>query len=156
MHAVTCQRLPPPRNLARSVPTQRQTHLRWQRRRTLSSVLVTNAAITRRRPRRRVIVMRRRGCSRLADEIMRSSPEEREFRTQRWRPRRARVGDDRHLFTPPPRRPVKGRRPPATPPPARPQLSLSVGFNAYSTNEIKGFNERRRCCRADLHIRPLI
>ncbi|CAB1430328.1 unnamed protein product [Pleuronectes platessa] len=38
---------PPPHthNLACSVPTRWQTHLRWQRRRTLSSVLVTNAPI---------------------------------------------------------------------------------------------------------------
>lgn len=56
-------RPPSPHNLACSVPTQWQTHLRWQRWWTLSSVLVTNAEIIRSDPRKRLIMMHCYCCS---------------------------------------------------------------------------------------------
>ena len=60
---------PSPHNLARSVPARRQTHLRWQRSRPLSSVLVTNAAITRPGPRQPFSAARCHCCSHLRYEI---------------------------------------------------------------------------------------
>lgn len=56
-------RPPSPHNLACSVPTQWQTHLRWQLWWTLSSVLVTNAEIIRSNPRKRLIMMHCYCCS---------------------------------------------------------------------------------------------
>lgn len=56
-------RPPSPHNLACSVPTQWQTHLRWQLWWTLSSVLVTNAEIIRSDPRKRLIMMHCYCCS---------------------------------------------------------------------------------------------
>lgn len=55
--------LPSSHNLACSVPTQWQTHLRWQLWWTLSSVLVTNAEIIRSDPRKRLIMMHCYCCS---------------------------------------------------------------------------------------------
>ena len=52
-----------PHNLACSVPTQWQTHLRWQLWWTLSSVLVTNAEIIRSYPRKCLIIMHCYCCS---------------------------------------------------------------------------------------------
>lgn len=54
---------PSPHNLACSVPTQWQTHLRWQLWWTLSSVLVTNAEIIHSYPRKRLIMMHCHCCS---------------------------------------------------------------------------------------------
>lgn len=56
-------RPPSSHNLACSVPTQWQTHLRWQLWWTLSSVLVTNAEIIRSCPRKRLIMMHCYCCS---------------------------------------------------------------------------------------------
>lgn len=54
---------PSPHNLACSVPTQWQTHLRWQLWWTLSSVLVTNAEIIHSYPRKCLIMMHCHCCS---------------------------------------------------------------------------------------------
>lgn len=62
-------RPPSPHNLACSVPTRWQTHLRWQLWWTLSSVLVTNAEIIRFDPRKRLIMMHCYCCSHLRYDI---------------------------------------------------------------------------------------